>query len=98
MAMKATQFRAQLFQVLASVLDEGKVVDIELSGRLVELRAKPPLGPKLSRLVARDPIAIPDDDLLSAGWDEQAWLRTWDEHLGTSPLASQRAKRKARRR
>jgi hypothetical protein len=62
--MKATHFRAQLFQVIDAVLDDGKPIDVELSGRVVELRPKAlPPGTKLGRLVARsNVIASAEDD------------------------------------
>jgi hypothetical protein len=81
--MKATQFRAQLFRVLAQVLSDGKVLEIELSGRVLEIRPKPLPGTKLGRLVRRAIVTSREDDLLSAGWDVSAWERKWDERLET---------------
>jgi hypothetical protein len=86
MAIKATLFRAQMFKVLAGVLSDGKAVEIELSGRLLELRPKLQSGTKLGALVQRSVVTDRDDDLLSAGWDMEAWERNWDELLGKEPI------------
>jgi hypothetical protein len=99
MAIKATQFRAQLFRVLAAVLEDGQAIEIELSGQILELRPKPPAGNKLARLVQRAVTTNPEDDLLSAGWDMAAWERKWDERGGTTlPILGARKPKSARKR
>jgi hypothetical protein len=90
MAMKATVFRAQMYQVLADVLHSGKTVEIELSGRVIELRSKPEPGSKLGKLVRRSVIESPSDDLLSAEGGLDAWGQKWDAHLGTMDTLKKR--------
>ncbi len=80
--LKATEFRAHLYEVLNEVLDKGIAVDVELRGRTVEIRPKVLPGGKLAQLVKRKAVYDPGADLLESPFDMQEWEAKWDAILG----------------
>lgn len=88
--LKATEFRARLYKVLKEVLDKGIPVDVELSGRMVEIRPKVLPGGKLARLVKRGTVYDAEVDLLESPFDAQAWEAKWEEKLGPAKKPSKK--------
>lgn len=80
--MNATQFRANLFEVLRKVLSTGEPVDVELKGKHVHIVPAEPVakGGKLGRLRPHPEVLRADPDSIL----HMDWSGEWHGDTGPS--------------
>jgi len=76
MSITATQFRKNIYQLLADVVEKGSTIQINLKGSIINVtpESKPS---KLSKLKQHNVIACNPEDLLNNDWSSE-WS---EEHI-----------------
>ena len=76
MSITATQFRKDLYQLLANVVDTGETIKINLKGSIINVspQSKPS---KLSKLKHHNVLACEPEELLNNDWSNE-WS---EEHI-----------------
>lgn len=86
--ISATQFRAELYKMLETVLATGQPIEVALRGRKVRIVPAEPVG----RLESMEPhaayIVASPDDLVAPNFDSKAWER------GLGPAGTPKSRRR----
>jgi len=71
MLYTATQFRSQMYSILAKVLDTGQPFDIDLKGKRFRIIPLDRIGGKLARIKPHpQALNCPPDELLGLDWSD----------------------------